>query len=82
MGVFTAYFEAAMRHVVCERLPDGTWLAHIEPCPGVWATGPTPDAAVAEVREVLEEWVLLGLAAGDPLPAIEGHGLRVVAVPE
>lgn len=71
--MLTGYIEAAMRHARIERLPEsGQYYGEIPETPGVWATGTTEDACRIELREVLEDWIVLGLARRMALPAIEG----------
>jgi len=78
--MITRYVECAMQHARHEVLSDGTHHAEIPECPGVWATGATRGKCLEELREVLEEWLLLRLHDGDPLPEIEGLDLNRKAV--
>jgi len=43
----------------------------------VWAQAGTLEACREELQEVLEEWILLGLKMGHPLPAIGGITLTI-----
>lgn len=71
--MLTDYIEAAMRRAVCKLLSeDGTYFCEIPDTPGVWANAGTIDAGRQELREVLEDWITLGLARQQPLPVIEG----------
>ncbi len=48
--------------------------------PGVWADGPTEDAALAELQEVIFEWALLKIQDGDQdFPVVGEIDLNVVA---
>jgi predicted RNase H-like HicB family nuclease len=68
--MLTAYIEAAMRRMRCEWLPnDGIFYCEIPELPGVWASGEYEDAARSELREVLEDWIALGLAMRHPIPS-------------
>lgn len=58
---------------------DGTYFGSIAGFPGVWAHAPTLEACREELLEVLEGWVLLGIAHHEDLPAIDGHKLVVKA---
>ncbi len=58
------------------RLEDGTFVGKIPPCLGVIAFGETQSQCQGELRSVLEDWILLGLQAGDPLPVIDGIDLN------
>jgi len=65
--MLTDYIRAAMRHATCEWLPDdGVYYCEIPELPGVWATGADETAARAELQEVLEGWIALGI---DQAPA-------------
>ena len=43
----------------------------------MWANADTLEACREELQEVLEEWIVLGLKMGHPLPAIDGIELNV-----
>jgi predicted RNase H-like HicB family nuclease len=59
-------------------LPEGEgYFGRIESLQGVWAQADTLEACREELREVLEEWIILGLKMGHPLPSIEGIALTV-----
>ncbi|MGI8551967.1 MAG: type II toxin-antitoxin system HicB family antitoxin [Dehalococcoidia bacterium] len=72
------YIEAAMRHAQYERLSDDrSFYGDIPQLPGVWANAATLKETQQELREVLEDWILLGLSRDDRLPAIDGIALTV-----
>lgn len=75
MYVLTAYLEYAMDRAVCEKLEDGGYAAHIPVCPGVIAFGASRTECKKELRSTLEDWVLLGIRMGHPLPVIAGIDL-------
>jgi predicted RNase H-like HicB family nuclease len=76
--VISSYLDAAMRLATYELIDGGaTFYGHISDLPGVWATGESLEACRDELREVLEGWVVLGLALGHPIPPIGGLELRV-----
>jgi len=74
--MLTRYIEAAMAQAQYTQLEDGTFVGKIPPCPGVIAFAETRPQCQMELRSVLEDWVLLGLQAGDPLPVIDGIDLN------
>jgi predicted RNase H-like HicB family nuclease len=55
-------------------------LGVIEGLQGVWAQGDTLETCREELREVLEEWIVLGLKMGHQLPAIDGIALTIQEV--
>jgi|tagenome__1003787_1003787.scaffolds.fasta_scaffold20090825_2 predicted RNase H-like HicB family nuclease len=79
--MLTQYITAAMGHAAIEYLSDdGLYYGEIPALPGVWATGPTPEACRATLREVLEDWLLIGLRHNATIPPIDGFDLAVHGV--
>jgi len=71
--MLTAYIQAAMRHAHYEVIEDAKpYYGEIPACPGVWATGQTLEDCRQELQEVLEDWIVLGLRLGHPIPQIDG----------
>jgi predicted RNase H-like HicB family nuclease len=66
----TDYIAVALRFASCETLPDGSVYCEIPQLPGVWSNADNAPAALVELREVLEGWIELCEAQGQPLPAI------------
>lgn len=75
----TGYIARAMAKARFDRLPNGRHYAEIPPCRGVWAEGRTREACRRELQEVLEDWLLLKLRDGDPIPAVGGVRLKTAA---
>jgi predicted RNase H-like HicB family nuclease len=72
------YVEAALRHAKFETIPeDGTVFGTIPGFQGVWANAETVAACREELAEVLEGWLLLGIANHDNLPIVDGIDLNV-----
>lgn len=79
--MLTDYFDAAMRHAVYETMEDDEgWFATIPDFPGLWASEKTVEATRADLRSALEDWILLGLRQGEPLPVVDGIDLNVPRV--
>lgn len=75
--MLTKYIEAAMRRAEYEWLAeDQVYYGHSPDLKGAWATGKTKEECAEVLREVVEDWVMLGLRAGDEFPVIEGIELR------
>lgn len=74
--MLTEYIEAAMRRAHYELMENGQFFGSIAPCKGLWAEGATLEECRAELRETLEEWLLLGLQLGHRLPVIDGFNLN------
>lgn len=79
--MLTPYIQAAMRHARCEWLADdGIHFCNIPELQGVWASGDDETATLAELQEVLEEWIAVGLALHHPIPVIDGLEIKVERV--
>jgi predicted RNase H-like HicB family nuclease len=75
--MLTSYIKAAMGHAIYEQLADGSLVGRIPGLDGVWANADTPRACRRELREVLEEWIMISLACRLPIPPIDGIELAV-----
>ncbi len=63
------YLEAALEQARYELVQeDGSYYGEIPVCPGVWATERSLEACRRELLGVLEDWLLLRVARGLPLP--------------
>jgi len=79
--MLTAYINAALRKATYQQLPDNEgYLGRIDACQGVWAQADSLEECREELREVLEEWIVLGLRMGHTLPAIDGSTLDMEEV--
>ncbi len=75
------YVDLAMRKAHYEILADdGKYYGEIACCPGVYSTAETLEACRSELREVLEEWILVRVSRGLRLPTIDGVRLAVKKV--
>jgi len=74
--VLTDYVAQAMAQAVYDKFEDGTFAGRIPQCPGVVAFGKTLAECEAELRSTLEDWILVGLKLGHPLPVIGGIDLN------
>lgn len=75
--MLTAYINAALRKAHYGILPEGEgYFGTIEGLQGVWANAETLEACREELRETLEEWIVLGLRMGHDLPQMDGISLN------
>jgi len=74
----SAYIEVALRDAVYDKLEDGSYAGRIPSCIGVIAFAPTLRVCEAELHSTLEEWIVLGLKLGHPLPVLSGIDLNGV----
>ncbi len=68
--VLSEYVERAMAQAVFDKLEDGTFVGRIPACKGVLAFGPTLRECEEELHSTLEDWILVGLKLGHPMPVI------------
>ena len=73
--MLSAYIARAMQEAEYEKFDDGTFGATIPSCLGVVAFGETLKDCAYELRSTLEDWILVGLRLGDPLPTVGGISL-------
>ncbi|MBI3599578.1 MAG: type II toxin-antitoxin system HicB family antitoxin [Nitrospinae bacterium] len=66
------YIQVALEKAEYKKLKDGTWFAEIPDFEGVWANSETVEGCRKELMEVLEEWLILKLRDGDPIPTVKG----------
>ncbi|NEQ39869.1 MAG: type II toxin-antitoxin system HicB family antitoxin [Okeania sp. SIO3I5] len=74
------YLQKAMETANYEILESEGFYGSIPSANGVWATGNTLEECRQELLEVLEEWVLIGVAMNHPLPEFHGVSLKVESV--
>lgn len=70
--MLTEYIQAALRQANYEILEDGTFYADVPGMKGLYANASTLEACREELKESLEEWIVLGLQLGHTLPVIDG----------
>jgi len=71
--MLTGFIQAAMRHAHYEIIDDPKpFFGSIPECQSVWASGETLEACREELQSVLEDWIVLGLRMGHPIPVIDG----------
>ena len=68
--ILTEYVDQLMACAVYDKLEDATFAGRIPPCKGVVAFGGTLRECEDELRSTLEDWILVGLKLGHPLPVI------------
>lgn len=67
--MLTEYVQAALKKAKYEILPDdSSYYGEIPGFKGVYANAATLEECRTELREVLEDWILLGISRHSPLP--------------
>lgn len=74
--ILSEYVEYAMSAAVYDKLEDGSFSGRIPACKGVIAFAGTLHECAKQLRSTLEEWILLGLKLGHPLPVLNGIDLN------
>jgi len=74
--ILSEYVGQVMAQAVYDKLEDGTFAGRIPPCKGVISFGKTLRECEDELHSVLEDWILVGLKLGHPLPVIGGIDLN------
>jgi predicted RNase H-like HicB family nuclease len=62
--MLTEYIRAALQRARYEIMEDGMFYGEIPDCQGVYANAETLEDCREQLREVLEDWIVLGLRLG------------------
>lgn len=73
--MITPFIEKALERAKYKILKDKTYFGEIADLQGVWATAKTLENCRADLREVLEDWLVLKLISGERI-----SGLKVGAL--
>ena len=68
--ILSEYVNQAMAQAVYDKLEDGTFAGRIPLCVGVIAFAATLRECEEELQSTLEDWILVGLKLGHPLPVV------------
>ncbi len=74
--MLTEYIEAAMKQAKYKTIEDGTYFGDIPGFQGVWGNAKTLKECQTELREVLEEWLVLMLRDDENVPVVDGIDLN------
>ena len=74
--ILSDYFERALAHAEYDKLEDNTFSGRVPSCKGVVAFATTLRECESELRSVLEDWVLVGLKLGHPMPILDSINLN------
>ena len=74
------YIQGALERAEYKKLDDGNWFAEISGFEGVWASRKTVEECRKELMEVLEEWLILKLRDGDPIPKVKDIEINIKEV--
>ena len=74
--ILSDYIERAMAQAEYDKLEDNSFAGRIAACKGVLAFGSTLKECEDELHSTLEDWILVGLKLGHPLPVVGGIDLN------
>lgn len=66
------YVKCGLRKAQYDKLENGTFVAEVPGLRGVTATARTFEKCRNQLAEVIEEWVLVRVARGLKVPALDG----------
>jgi len=69
--MLTSYIHAALRRAKYEIIEGGQYYGEITGFGGVWASASTLEECREDLRETLEDWLVLGLRMGHVIPVVE-----------
>lgn len=75
--MLTEYIHKALEKAQYKKLENGTWFAEIPGFEGVWANSDSVEICRHELKNVLEEWLVLKIRDHDPIPKIEGAEIKI-----
>ena len=76
------YIAAAMGHAHYEVIdqPGAPYYGEIPDLEGVLASGATIEECRRNLEDVLDEWIVLGLQLGHPIPEVDGIAIQPLKV--
>ena len=72
--MLTDYIAKAVEKAEYEKMENGRFFATIRGFKGLWAEGRTIEKARRELISTLEDWVLISIRRGYPVPVVRGVG--------
>ncbi len=75
--MITEYIEAALARAAYEIIDDEEpYYGEVPGLSGVWATGKTLEECRRNLAETIEDWILLSVAKGLPIPPLGKVSIR------
>ncbi len=69
--MLTEFIEKKLKETKYKFLENGSYFGEVPNLKGVWANAKNLEECRKEIKEVLEEWLLLKLKNGDPIPGLQ-----------
>jgi predicted RNase H-like HicB family nuclease len=71
------YIHAALEHAKYEIIDDEEpYYGEVPELQGVWASGKTLEECRKNLEEVIDEWIIIRLRKGLPIPLIENLNIE------
>ena len=71
------YIDRALHRATYDKLEDGTFVGEVPGLQGVLANAEALEDCRRQLAEVIEEWVLVRVSRGLPVPAVDGVTVAV-----
>ncbi|MFA6535937.1 MAG: type II toxin-antitoxin system HicB family antitoxin [Candidatus Paceibacterota bacterium] len=68
--MISEFVENKLKNALYKILEDKTYFGEIKGVKGVWANAKTLESCRAELREVLEDWILLQVRNGNKISGL------------
>ena len=65
--MISSYIKNKLRTASYKILKDGTYFGEIKSVNGVWAQAKTLEECLEELRDVLEDWVVVQIRSGNEI---------------
>ena len=78
--MLTEYIQKALERAQYKKIDNEIWFAEIPGFEGVWANANNVEKCRHELKEVLEEWLILKIRDQDTIPKIEGAEIKIKEV--
>lgn len=75
--MLTEFIENKLRIAKYKLLKNGSYFAEIPGLPGVWANAKTLEGCRVELRDVLEDWLVLQLRDRKPISGFKINNAKI-----
>jgi predicted RNase H-like HicB family nuclease len=73
------YIQAALEHAKYEIIDDEEpYYGEVPELQGVWASGKTLEECRKNLEEVIDEWIIIKIKKGLPIPPIENFNIETI----
>ena len=74
--MLTQFIDRCMRRAHYEIMENGRYWGESPGLQGVWAEGESLEQCRETLRDMLEDWLLIGLQLGHGIPIVDGIDLN------